>query len=354
MTHLSTEYVKRPDLQYPFGLRWSPAEGEPFEVVDGVYWLRMPLPMDLDHINLWLLRDGDGWTIVDSGMGTDICRAVWEQVFDTFLDPTTVKRIIVTHLHPDHIGLAAWLALRCECPVLISKGEFEAYNKTTHRDNTTFAQESHAFFAEMGYSRDVAAKFVSLMSSDKPLESRVQTSMCQFIADGDIISIDGRAWQVVSGNGHSPEHSCLYNAELNVFISGDQSIPRISSNVSVYSSNRRKNPLKDWLNSCAKLRDLIPNDTLILPSHQEPFCNNKVRMQELIDNHHADLNRLRLAIDSPVSVIEARAVMFARELNMMDTLLASGETLAHLNYLVHAGEISMTHDQQGVARYCKQ
>lgn len=353
MIPLSTKYVQRPELEYPFGLRWSPEEGEPFEVADGVHWLRMPLPIALDHINLWLLRDGDGWTVVDSGFGSDECREVWEHVFTTFLTPSQVKRVIVTHLHPDHIGLASWLALRCECPVLISKGEFEMYNNITIRDEAAFQLESQQFFTEMGYDTDVIAKFVHFMSNDKPVESRVQASMCEFIADGDVIDIDGRDWLVVSGNGHSPEHSCLYNPELNVFISGDQSIPRISSNVSVYPSNRSQNPLNDWLNSCAKLRDLIPNDTIMLPSHQEPFCNNKARMQELIDNHNVDLNRLRLAVESPISTVEARAVMFNRELSLMDVLLATGETLAHLNYLLYEGELSMTHDAQGVARYCK-
>jgi glyoxylase-like metal-dependent hydrolase (beta-lactamase superfamily II) len=354
VTHLPTEYAKRPELEYPFGLRWSPEPGQPFEVVDGVYWLRVPLPISLDHINLWILRDGDGWTIVDSGYDADMCRDVWEQVFDTFLEPASVNKIIVTHFHPDHIGLASWLALRCECPVLISKGEFDLYNNITTRDKAQFRKEAQQFVTELGYDADVGTKFVQFMSSgDKPAEARVQASMCEFIADGDRIKIDGRDWQVVSGNGHSPEHSCLFNVELNALISGDQSIPRISSNVSVYPSNRHEDPLGDWLSSCEKLRDMIPNDTLILPSHQEPFRNNKARMQQLIDDHQIDLNRLRLAVDSPISPVEARAIMFNRELSMIDILLATGETLAHLNYLLHRNELEMSYDPQGVARYFK-
>ena len=354
MTNLPTEYAKRPELEYPFGLRWSPEPGQPFEVADGVYWLRMPLPIALDHINLWLLRDGDGWTIVDSGYDADMCRDVWEQVFGTFLETGSVNKIIVTHFHPDHIGLASWLALRCECPILISKGEFGLYNNISTRDKAEFQIEAQKFVNELGYDSDIGAKFVQFMSGDdKPAKARVQIDMCEFIADGDSIPIDGRDWQVVSGNGHSPEHSCLFSAELNTLISGDQSIPRISSNVSVYPSNRHEDPLGDWLNSCEKLRDMIPNDTLILPSHQEPFRNNKARMQQLIDDHQVDLNRLRLAVDSPISPVEARAIMFNRELSMVDVLLATGETLAHLNYLLHRNELAMNHDSHGVARYYK-
>ena len=352
MTHLSTEFAPRPILDYPFEMRWSPEPGVPFEVTDGVYWLRVPLPIALDHINLWILRDGDGWVLVDSGYDAAVCKDVWEQVFDGFLTPESVNRVIITHFHPDHIGLASWLALRCDCPILISEGEYRHYESIVKRDPVAFKQEASAFVTEMGYSPELAEKFVMFMASDdKPAESRVQESMCEFIQEGDVISIDQRDWRVISGNGHSPEHSCLYSADLNTMISGDQSIARISSNVSVYPSNRHKDPLGDWLASCEKLRDTLPFDTLMLPAHQEPFRGNVARMQQLIDDHHAQLNRLRLAVDAPISPVEARAVLFNRKLNMIDTLLATGETLAHLNYLMHRKEISMQLDAYGVARY---
>lgn len=353
MNNLTTEFAPRPVLDYPFEMRWSPKPGEPFEVADGVYWLRVPLPIALDHINLWILRDHDGWTLVDSGYDAQLCKDVWETVFDGFLTPESVNKIIITHFHSDHIGLASWLALRCECPILISEGEYRHYESIINRDSEQFKSEVSAFVSEMGYSPDMVDKFVTFMASgDKPKESRVQESMCEFIKEGDAIDIDGRCWQVVSGNGHSPEHSCLFNAELNTMISGDQSIARISSNVSVFPSNRHSDPLGDWLASCEKLRDLLPADTLMLPAHQEPFRGNIARMQQMIYDHHAQLNRLRLAVDAPISAVEARAILFNRELNVIETLLATGETLAHLNYLIHRKEITMQHDAQGVARYC--
>ena len=191
-------------------MRWSPEPGVPFEVVDGVYWLRVPLPIALDHINLWILRDGDGWTLVDSGYDAQVCKDVWEKVFDGFLTPESVNKIIITHFHPDHIGLASWLALRCDCPILISEGEYRHYESIINRDPIEFKHEASAFVSEMGYTPDMVEKFVMFMENDdKPAESRVQESMCEFIKEGDIIDIDGRGWQVISGNGHSPEHSCL-------------------------------------------------------------------------------------------------------------------------------------------------
>jgi len=352
MNQLSTEFAPRPVLEYPFEKNWSPAPGEPFEVADGVFWLRVPLPIALDHINLWILRDVDGWTLVDSGYNADICKEVWNKVFDTFLTPSSVKQIIVTHFHPDHIGLAPWLADRCNCPILISQGEFNLYHEIHTRDQEKTKVTVTDFLNELGFDVESTENYIPFfLSEEKPAGSRVQKDKCHFIKDGDSIAINGREWCVVSGNGHSPEHSCLYCRDLQLMISGDQAIPRISSNVSVYPSNRHNDPLGDWLSSCEKLKSEIPNQTLILPSHQEPFRGIVERMQQLIDDHLAQLNRLRLAVHAPILAVQARAVLFDRELNQIETILATGETLAHLNYLVHQGEIEMHLNSTGQALY---
>lgn len=99
-------------LDYPFADTLPPA-GETVEIAPGVRWLRMPLPFSLDHINLWLLRDEidgqAGWTVVDCGIASDAIRSHWEQIFDTQLEGLPVLRVIVTHCHPDHFGLANWI-----------------------------------------------------------------------------------------------------------------------------------------------------------------------------------------------------------------------------------------------------
>lgn len=310
------------------------------------------MPIALDHINLWILRDGDGWTIVDSGYDAPICQEVWEKVFADFLEPNDVKRVIVTHLHPDHIGLAAWLANRCECPIWMSRGEYQRYHKMVNRGAETVVEALQNYSVQLGFDdtyQELLNRFFT--PDDKPVERRVQESQCHFIADQDEFQIGGRVWRVVTGNGHSPEHACLYCADLGLFISGDQSIPRISSNVSVYPDKLDSNPLGDWIASCEKLRDTIPNDTLILPSHQEPFRGIVARMQHLIDDHTVELNRLRLLLVEAKTVAQVRQAMFQRELNSIQLLLASGEALAHLNYLIHQGEIKMEIDETGVATY---
>ena len=343
LKHLSTAFAPRPALQYPFERGWNPAPGEPFEVADGVYWLRVPMPISLDHINLWLLRDGDGWVIVDSGLDAPLCKQVWDTVFADFLSPDSVHRIILTHYHPDHIGLAAWLAHRCDCKVWISEGEFRHYHTIVNRNPDNFAPLVQQFTRDIGFDKHHADTYIGFFSADhKPAESRVQESMCVFIKEGDELVIDDYSWRVVMGNGHSPEHACLYNEQLKTIIAGDQALPRISSNISVYPGDRDADPLGDWLDSCAKLRDQIPNDTLVLPSHQEPFIGLDMRMQQLIDDHHTQLNRLRLQVVEPTTTDQACKVLFPRKLSVTETLMATGETLSHINYLWHRGEIDKT------------
>lgn len=352
MNHLRTEYSVKPKLNYPFEKRWSPPLGEPFEVVDGVYWLRQPLPMALDHINLWILRDGDGWTIVDSGYDHQACKEVWEKVFSDFLKPKAVKRVIITHFHADHIGLASWLAHRCDCFVWISRGEFNHYHDIITRDSVENTQTVDAYSQAVGFDQDTQRDFKRFFSADKKEDKkRVTKPICHFIEDTQEIEIDGLPWHVVTGNGHSPEHACLYCPQKEVMISGDQAIARISSNVSVYPKDMDANPLADWLHSCAKLQTLIPNNTMILPAHQEPFVGVSERMQQLIDDHMVDLNRLRVGLHSPLTVADARKILFDRELNMIDMVLATGETMSHLNYLCHQGEISVSYNAEGLAKY---
>jgi len=350
LNHLRTEYSVKPELDYPFEKRWSPSLGDPIEVAEGVYWLRQPLPIALDHINLWILRDGDGWTIVDSGFDHQDCKDVWEQVFSDFLKPQMVKRIIITHYHPDHIGLASWLAKRCNCLVWISRGEFNRYHEIITRDPIKNEQELSAYSQLVGYDQDTQKDFKRFFSAEKNKDrGRVIESICHFIEDKQAIEIDGLTWRVVTGNGHSPEHVCLYCPQKKVMISGDQAIARISSNVSVYPADMNANPLNDWLNSCAKLQRLIPSDTMILPAHQEPFIGINERMQQLIDDHTVDLNRLRVALREPLSVVDARQILFNRELSLVDTILATGETLSHLNYLKYEGEVSVSYNVEGKA-----
>ena len=355
MNKLSTDFAVKPELKYPFNRGWHPQADQPFEVADGVFWLHMPMPMSLDHINLWLLKDGDGWVIVDSGLDAQSCRAVWDQLFETFLTPESVNYIFLTHFHPDHIGLAAWLGHKCDCKIKISAGEFNHYHAIISRDQVLSKPELDGFIKELGFEEKQAADYKKFSTIDpKSPQDRVQKENCEFVKEGDQLVIGDHKWQIVMGNGHSPEHACLYCPELKTLISGDQALPRISSNISVYLINRDENPLLNWLDSCAKLKAEIPADTLILPSHQEPFYGIGLRMQQLIDDHVAQLNKLRLSAIEPISTNTARQILFDRELSSFETMMATSEALAHINYLLHNGELqkSVAEDQSLEYQMC--
>ncbi|MDB4452597.1 MBL fold metallo-hydrolase [bacterium] len=339
-----------PVLHYPFKKNWHPEPGEPFEVVPGVYWLRMPLPIKLDHINLWLLKDGSGWTIVDTGYYDETCKATWEKVFTHFVLPEKVKRIVVTHFHPDHMGLASWLAEKCDCRVVISQPEYDLYYSIRTRDQALFRQRATAFMVEAGADAELQNLYANALS-DTSQAKTLPRSVCDFVDEPDALLIDGRRWQFISGNGHSPLHLCLYCEELAVMIAGDQALPRITSIVSVYVENADQNPLLDWLDSCRKLRAVIPDATLVLPSHQEPFTGIHLRMQQLIESHEKQLEKLVKALPQQHTATEISFALFARKLDPFGRLMAIGETLAHINYLIERRTVDKIINAEGVAHY---
>lgn len=350
---------KKEPLDYPFKINWSPPPGEPFEVYPGVFWLHMPLPFSLERINLWLLKDKDAdgnecWTLVDTGMYDEKCKAVWEKVFETFCPPTSIKQIIVTHSHPDHLGLAEWLRAKADCKVYISEGEYKLYRNIRARKGDMIKPNLEQYITLMGGDQDQLELYLQMVlpSTNNTLDS----DNCEFIDHNFSITVGDIHWKVVPGNGHSPEHCCLYAEQEKLFISGDQALPRISSNVSLHMEETSDNPLNDWLVSCARLRDEVDESVLVLPAHQEPFYGLPKRMQQLIDGHNHQLDTLEGAIADAgkpqgCSVFESCAFLFQRELNAIDRLLAMGETHANLRYLQKAGRAESSQDQAGTLRF---
>ena len=337
-------------LSYPFGIKQSPAPGTIKEVATGVYWLRMSLPFALNHINLWLLEEGDGWTIVDTGISSRQTQEAWEQVFVDFLDNKPVKQVIVTHLHPDHIGLAGWLAERFDCPLWISEKEYELCVKIFETTSNPITDSAIKFYQSAGYNENQIERYKSAFGNFAKIISPLPESYKR-LQDGDSFEINHLQWQVVIGSGHSPEHVCLYCPELTLLISGDQVIPRITSNVSVFPIEPAANPLADWLKSCTRLKETLPDDLLVLPSHQEPFYGLHHRLDELIASHDTALDRLQSYLQSPRKAIDCINTMFGREIGNSEMQFAIGETLAHLNYLMQKGTVKRCIADDGVDWY---
>ena len=339
-------------LRYPFETK--PPIGEPIEVADGVYWVRMELPYALDHINLWLLRDGDGWTVIDTCVDMDSSRAHWEKLFDGFMQGKKIKKVIVTHLHPDHVGLAGWLVKRFDARFYMSRTDYLMCRAMAGDTGKKAPEEGVRFYRAAGFD-DYALdryreRFGGFGEHIHPLPQAYNR-----IRQDDVLEIDGRKWRIEIGSGHAPEHACLYNEELNVLISGDQVIPRISSNVSLFPTEPYGNPLQDWLDSCERLKSVLPADTLICPAHNEPFYGLHERLQALIDGHERSLARLMDVCAEPRKATDGKvfSVLFKRRIGREVFFMASGESLAHLMCLVHRGQLRMDFDENGVC-YFKQ
>lgn len=332
-------------LIYPFGS--VPAPGDAVEVADGVLWLRLPLPMALDHVNVWAIRDGEGWTVVDTGVGTPDGIAAWERAFAGPLEGRPVVRVICTHMHPDHVGLAGWLTERFGVRLWMTRLEYVTCRMLLA--DTGPAPESAArFYREAGWTEAQIERWRGRYG----LFARAVTGFpdgYRRIEAGETIEIGGDAWRVVGGDGHSPEHACLYRGRDGVLISGDQVLPRISSNVSVWPTEPDADPLGDWLDSLARLKAELPDDALVLPSHGEPFRGLHLRLDALARGHRRSLDRLERLLGEPRRAVDVFGALFARSVGDGLLGMATGEALAHLNRLEREGRAAKAVGPDGVA-----
>ena len=346
-------------LHYPLGDA-LPAPGRALVVAPGVKWIRMALPFALDHINLWLLRDTldgrEGWTVVYTCISRDEARAQWEQVFANELDGLPVLRVIVTHMHPDHIGLAQWLCERWstpdhDCRLWISGTDYHMA-RIGSRSTTGFGGDgAAAFFRANGLLDPDALDKIRARAGYYPGLVPGVPSQYRRLMDGQTVTIGGRGWRCIAGYGHAPEHIALYSEALGVLISGDMMLPRISTNVSVYDVEPESDPLTQFLDSLRCYLPL-PEDTLVLPSHGKPFTGLHERIDQLEALHAERLEELMTACRAqPCSAWDAIPVLFPRALDLHQITFAMGEAVAHLNRLWLAGALSRERDADGVWRF---
>ncbi|MGB0129933.1 MAG: MBL fold metallo-hydrolase [Rhodocyclaceae bacterium] len=335
-------------MYYP--LQHPPAPGSALEVAPGVHWLRMPLPFQLNHINVWLLEDGDGWTIVDCGIAIEAVRAQWEEAFAGLLGGRPVKQLIVTHFHPDHLGLAQWLAERWNTRVMMTQGEFLVAELVWHQIDGYGIPAMVEQFRRHGLDE---ARIEALLARGNAYALGVPALPVDFtrILDGDDIQIGGKSWRVMVGYGHSPEHAALYCDALGVLISGDMVLPGISTNVSVVAANPDANSLKLFLDSLSRYATL-PTQTLVLPSHGRPFRGLSHRVDQLHIHHYERCDALLAASSEPQTAWQLVPTLFPRELDTHQTMFAMGEAIAHLNYLEQARAIARV-EGNGITQYVK-
>jgi glyoxylase-like metal-dependent hydrolase (beta-lactamase superfamily II) len=324
-----------------------PEPGKVVQLTPAVSWCRIPLPVDLNHINVWLVETDDGCMLVDTGLASPVGKEAWEIIEREVLAVRALRGIFITHIHPDHIGLSAWLQDRHRVPVFMSQHTYDQAQLLLNGDMGPTA-EAEIFLRMHGAAESMGMQTLSpsrmlAMTSGMPAVQRL-------IADAEVLQWGGTAWTAIETNGHADGHLCLFDPAGGVLISGDQILPTISSNVAFTWRNRDRNPLDSFMASLRALR-LLPEDTLVLPSHGVPFRGMRHRIDDLLRHHEEQLDKLVQVCAAPQTAFELLPVMYRRQLQGMHLFLGLAEALAHLEWLAHAGRVERRTDAAGVLRY---
>ncbi len=332
-------------LTYPFGS--PPSSGEAVRVAPDVLWMRLAMPIALNHINVYAVEDGDGWALVDTGLDLVGTRAEWDALLAGPLGGRPVTRVICTHMHPDHIGLAGWLCERFDAPLVMPRLEY-AMARMLLADTGQAAPEAGAvFYRAAGWDEQQVEGYRTGYGQFGRVVSPMPSGFVR-MKEGCPVRISGHDWRVVIGEGHSPEHACLWRESDDVVLGGDQILPKISSNVSVWPTEADADPLGDWLDSLERMKTVYPDEALVLPSHGEPFRGVQARLDALIRGHKTALKRLERTLREPCRAVDVFPALFARPVGDGVRGMATGESLAHLNYLLHRGRASRCRDADGV------
>jgi glyoxylase-like metal-dependent hydrolase (beta-lactamase superfamily II) len=332
-------------ITFPWGE--APAEGEAVALAEGALWMRLPLPMALDHVNVYAFRDDDGWTIVDTGFDSRRTRQIWGRLLAGPLAGAPVARVIVTHHHPDHVGLAGWFQRDHGAELITTRTAWLFARMLLLDEQMVPVDETLAYWRSAGMDDHIFEtrkaerpfNYVDIVA-DMPLGFRR-------VKAGDVIRFGGRDWDVRIGNGHAPEHATFWSRDCDLVIGGDQLLATISPNLGVYATEPEADPVGDWLDSCKALAPFAEDSHLVLPGHKLPYRGLPTRMRQLVDNHHSALNRLLGFLDAPRTAVECFPALYKRRIEGGLYGLALVEAMGHLNHLYRLGQITRTRRDDG-------
>lgn len=324
-----------------------PEAGEFVEIADGILWFRLPLPMALDHVNVFALDDGDGWSVVDTGLDTRKSRAIWESVLSGPLSGKPLRRVVVTHHHPDHIGLAGWFksAYGAELVTTRTAWLFARMLALDVQDKPT--EETIAYWRGAGMDAETLSKKLT----ERPFNFADIIAPLPLgftrIAENDALIAGGRSWKVKTGSGHAPEHATLWSEDDDLVIGGDQLLPSISPNLGVYATEPEADPVAEWMESCRRFSSFADDDLLVLPGHKLPYRGLASRLDQLIENHDSALERLESFLSEPRTAADCFPTLFKRQIGDGEYGLALVESMAHCLHLWHSGRVTRERREDG-------
>ena len=324
-------------IRYPYPD--APETGAAIEVADGILWMRLPLPMALDHVNVYALDDGDSWTVIDTGFASKKSRGIWQALMDGPLAGKPVDRVVVTHHHPDHVGLAGWFIEQGASLAMPRTGWLMARMLTLDVQDVPDAQ-AIAFYTRAGMDPEELAR----RRTERPFNFADCVAPLPVgytrLTEGATITMGGRTWDIRMGHGHAPEHATFWSRDDHLVIGGDQLLPSISPNLGVYPTEPEADPVKDWIKSCEYFRDFADEDQLILPGHKLPFTGLQTRLRQLTENHEGALRRLLDHLSEPQAAGDCFLPLFKRNIGRGEYGLALVEAVAHMNHLHQAGLVT--------------
>jgi glyoxylase-like metal-dependent hydrolase (beta-lactamase superfamily II) len=337
-------------LQYP--IESHPGPDQVVDIAPGIKWIRLDLPFRLNHVNIYLLADGDGWAMVDTGIGNDATIAAWTKLFDGPLKDIAISRVIVTHAHPDHVGQAGWMVQRFGCPFYMSQVEYLQGVYHQNRRTEERLVNMRQFFLRHGMDADITEQLLGrgqdYLKKTVPLPAAYRR-----LRQGDNIVIGTREFRVITGGGHSPEQVTLYCAADNIYLSADQVLSKISPNVSVWAHEPDENSLGAYLTSLNAIAADLPEDVLVLPGHGVPFYGLQVRIKQLADHHEERCQMIAKACsDGAKTSAQLVPVVFHKhKLDAHQTGFAAGELIAHVNYMLAQKRLSQQMCSDGLLRF---
>ena len=303
--------------------------------------------MKLDHVNIFALDDGDGWTIVDTGFCSNKSKAIWQKCLDGPLGGKPINRVVVTHHHPDHIGLAGWFQSEHGAELMTTRTAWLMARMKVFEVEEQHAEETLTFWRGAGMDPAVYETRVS----ERPFNFADVVAPMPLgftrVKEGDVVHFGGRDWDVRIGHGHAPEHATFWSRDDTLVLGGDQLLPSISPNLGVYATEPDADPVGDWLDSCEGFTPFADSAQLVLPGHKLPYTGLPTRLQQLITNHHRALDRLVKHLETPQSAGSCFMPLFKREISGGEYGLALVESIGHLNHLYHLGRVNRWRGDNG-------
>lgn len=323
----------------------APTESQAVKIAPGILWLRLPLPLALDHVNVYALDDGDGWTIVDTGMDSKRTKAIWQGLIAGPLAGNPIRRLIVTHHHPDHIGLAGWFQAQ-GVELITTRTAWLYARMLTLDEQREHAPESLLFQTRAGVDRPT----LEARARERPFNFRDVVAPMPLgftrIGEGDILLAGGRRWLVRLGQGHAPDHATLWSLDDPLILGGDQFLATITPNIGVYPTEPEADPLTEWLASCRAFLPLA-GDHLVLPGHKLPFTGLGTRLPQMIASHETALERLIAHLATPAPAVDCFPALYRRQIGPAEFGLALAEAVAHLNCLLAQGRVTRLSSAEG-------